>query len=47
MKGDHPIRLLCGLLDVSPSGYYVSGGANIDCFWRTGSHLWSERAAGA
>jgi putative transposase len=22
MKGDHPIRLLCGLLDVSPSGYY-------------------------
>ena len=25
----------------------VSGGANIDCFWRTGSHLWRERAAGA
>jgi transposase InsO family protein len=22
MKGDHPIRRLCGLLDVSPSGYY-------------------------
>ena len=22
MKGDHPIRRLCGLLGVSPSGYY-------------------------
>jgi transposase InsO family protein len=22
MKGEHPIRLLCGLLGVSPSGYY-------------------------
>ena len=22
MKGDHSIRLLCDLLDVSPSGYY-------------------------
>ena len=22
MKGEHPIRLLCGLLDVAPSGYY-------------------------
>ena len=22
MKGQHPVRLLCGLLGVSPSGYY-------------------------
>jgi hypothetical protein len=22
MKGEHPIRLLCGLLGVAPSGYY-------------------------
>ena len=22
MKGEHPIRMLCALLNVSPSGYY-------------------------
>ena len=22
MKGEHPVQLLCALLDVAPSGYY-------------------------